>query len=304
MKIGKYDLVVDAIGVAAVRLDRKGGLEALAAGGLKQLKTDKFKLSLDERVDLALWKSKEGIWEGLIRGWTGDIPVSLLAVTSNWKRLDIPASYPSGPEPVIKKIPLAEGIDLTGLDEKLSDIDGNIYHTIKLGARTWMAENLRTGRFNDGAPITSPGMDKADWQDNRSGAYTWYDNDSAKYEALYGKLYNRYAVQTAKLCPAGWRVPNNDDWNALIDYMDSVSIRKYNPNDPGASSVVKGFNPLPGGYRHSYGTYFEYGQYGFWWSSSGTRNRLVWDQKTKLIYIMNDREQPMNQGFSVRCIKE
>lgn len=93
MKIGEYDVSIDAIGVAAVRLDQDGELEALAAGGLKSLETDKFKLCLDERLDLAIWKNEEGDWHGVIQGLKGEIPRSLLAITSNWKYLDLPMPY-------------------------------------------------------------------------------------------------------------------------------------------------------------------------------------------------------------------
>lgn len=304
MTIGKYDVEVDAIGVAAVKLDQRGNMEALAAGGLKSLKTAKFELFLDERVDLALWKNKEGAWEGLMQGCTDDIPAPLLTITSNWSRLDLPAAFPANPKSFLKTVPVAEGKSLSDSEELLSDIDGNTYQTIKLGTQTWMAENLRTSRFNDGEPIASPAGNKADWYSNRSGAYAWYENDSAKYDALYGKLYNWHAVEDTRLCPAGWRVPNEKDWVTLMDYLDSVSVKKNKQIDPDLFFGVKGFNPLPGGYRHPYGTYFGLGRNGFWWSSSGIRDRVVWDQKTKHIYIINDKQQSMNQGIYVRCIKE
>lgn len=304
MKIGKYDVSIDAIGVAAVRLDRKGNLEALVVGGLKSLETPGCKLLLDERVDLALWKNKGGKWEGIIQGWAGDIPTPLLAITLNWERLDLPVPYPQIPQPALKKVLLVEGKEMSDSDELLVDIDGNVYQTIEAGNRIWMAENLRTSRFNDGELITSPGESILDWNSNRSGAYAWYENDSVKYERLHGRLYNRHAVQTGKLCPAGWQVPNIQEWRELIDYLDSVPVKDNNAINRNLPIGVKGFNPLPSGYRSSYGPYFGLGRNGFWWSSSEIRHKIVWDQKTKFIYIISDRDQPANQGICVRCIKE
>lgn len=294
MKMGKYDVTLDAVGVAGIRLDKNGNLEAVAAGGLRSVQAGNFKLVLNERTDLALWKNEKGEWEGVLQGWSGEIPASLKAITSRWQRLDLPAPYPRVIQPPLKKALLAEGKGLTASDVSLTDIDGNTYLTLKAGNKIWMAENLRTSRYKDGTPVAFPGADKADWNSNRSGAYTWYENDSAKYDGRYGKLYNWYAVQTGKLCPAGWHVPDVKEWNNLISYLDSAS----------AKGGAKGFNPLSGGYRSPYGTYFALGRNGFWWSSSDLRNRVVWNGQTKQILIMNDREQSSNYGFCVRCIMD
>ena len=300
-RLGDQDVTVDAIGVAAVRLDQKGNLDALAAGGLKSLGTGNFKLNLDERVDLALWKNKAGAWEGLIQGWKGAIPASLLKLTSNWTRLDLPAPYPTSPKPRVKRVQVAEGLPLSSSSGRLTDVDGNSYQTVKLGTQTWMAENLRTSKYTDGKALSAPGTNKADWYTNKSGAYAWHKNDSLNYEGTYGKLYNYHAVKTNKLCPAGWRVPNDNDWKTLLDYLANKSDNPAEKTDTG----VKGFNPVAGGSRDAYGMDYGLGRHGFWWSSSsGMRNRIIWEQKTKQLYLINDREQPLNQGLCVRCIQE
>jgi hypothetical protein len=88
--ISDYEVSFDAIGVAAIRLDDEGRVEALAAGGLKYIKTLNFEISLDERVDMALWKDEKGKLKGLLQDWDSAIPASLLAITQNWRHLDIP----------------------------------------------------------------------------------------------------------------------------------------------------------------------------------------------------------------------
>lgn len=89
-KIGKYTVMFDAVGVAAVRLDKEGQVEALAAGGLKQFKTKDFIIDLEERIDLALWKNDNGEIEGIIQGYEHDIPEQLLKITSKWTFLTVP----------------------------------------------------------------------------------------------------------------------------------------------------------------------------------------------------------------------
>jgi len=90
MKIGNYNVTFNAIGVAAVRLDEKGNVKTLAAGGLKLFYTRNFSIQLKKRVDIALWKKDNGEFEGVIQGYEGDIPQQLLNITKNWTRLNIP----------------------------------------------------------------------------------------------------------------------------------------------------------------------------------------------------------------------
>jgi hypothetical protein len=89
-KIGEYPVTFDAIGIAAVRLDEDGEVQALAAGSLKSFKSGDFEINLDERIDLALWVDDNGQWKGIIQGWDGTIPQELKKITHNWDRLNIP----------------------------------------------------------------------------------------------------------------------------------------------------------------------------------------------------------------------
>lgn len=89
-KMGKHTVTFDAVGITAVRLDKDGRVEALAAGGLKHFKTGDFVVDLEQRTDLALWKNEKGEFEGIIQGDEREIPERLLAITNNWKVLRIP----------------------------------------------------------------------------------------------------------------------------------------------------------------------------------------------------------------------
>lgn len=83
-------VMVDAIGVVAVRLDDRGNLEALAAGGLKYFKVKNFEIKLAERQDMALWKDSEGRWQGVVQGDNKVIPDALKKITGNWTYLMAP----------------------------------------------------------------------------------------------------------------------------------------------------------------------------------------------------------------------
>lgn len=89
------DVSVDAVGVAAVRLDASGKVEAMAAGALKSFKTDSLTIDLPERMDLALFKER-GKWRGIVQGYEGDLPAALTELTGHWTRLRMPTPIRSG----------------------------------------------------------------------------------------------------------------------------------------------------------------------------------------------------------------
>ena len=80
-----------------------------------------------------------------------------------------------------------------------------------------MAENLKTSSYSNGDPILHE-IDSTNWLNLDSGAFCWLDNNDGN--DFYGKLYNWYAVQDSRnLCPTGWHVPTNAEWNELTDYI-------------------------------------------------------------------------------------
>ncbi len=126
------------------------------------------------------------------------------------------------------------------------DVDGNIYRAITIGDQVWMVDNLNTKRYHNGLPIMG-----------NQGRWSWYDDDSASYDQVYGKLYDWFAVNTGMLCPQGWKVPSDSDWTVLTDYLGGFEVAGgklkeqgtahwINPN-LGATDEV-GFTALPGGY--------------------------------------------------------
>jgi hypothetical protein len=90
IKVNGHDVAFDAVGVAAVRLDKDGKLEAMAAGALKSFKVGDMSIELPKRVDLALWRDAKGQWHGVLQDWTGPVPNALSAITADWLRLSVP----------------------------------------------------------------------------------------------------------------------------------------------------------------------------------------------------------------------
>ncbi len=195
---------------------------------------------------------------------------------------------------------------------RLMDTDGNLYKVVKIGDQFWMAENLKTTKFNDGTeiPIAS---DYKDWSSLMSPGYCWYYNEAENYKADYGALYNWYTINTEKLCPSGWHVPSVEEWKTLTSYYDESTVggelkeigTKYwmSPNT-GATNAI-GFGALPGGSRGSLGSFFDEGLRGYWWSSTESDKNRAW--YSALGYSSKEASGNSDNkkgGLSVRCVKD
>lgn len=95
--------------------------------------------------------------------------------------------------------------ELEALTEKARDVSGNLYRVVKIGTQLWFGENLKTFKYNDSTYIPLV-EDNTQWASLTTPGYCWYNNDRSTYENIYGALYNWYAINTGKLCPAGWHV--------------------------------------------------------------------------------------------------
>ena len=202
----------------------------------------------------------------------------------------------------------------------VTDIEGKVYKTVIIGEQEWMAENLKTTSYRDGSPIEYPGNDDSSWIYNNQGAYAWYGNDEASHKDTYGALYNGYAVHNpAGLCPSGWCVPSDDDWQKLVDYLGGWEVAGgrikttgtiedgtglwYAPNTDATNS--SGFSGLPGGHRTSRGSFGNLGSFGSWWSSTESEPNYGYLQAAfhnfGNIRRINDGKV---SGFSVRCLRD
>jgi uncharacterized protein (TIGR02145 family) len=197
----------------------------------------------------------------------------------------------------------------------VTDVEGNIYNTVTIGNQVWTTSNLKTTRLNDNSPIPRI-EDNSPWSSLHTYAYCWYKNDESSNKITYGALYNWYAVNTGKLCPYGWHVPDESEWVALTNYLggewvasgklkEQGTVHWESPNT-GASNDY-GFSALPGGYRTglSSGSFYTRTYYGWWWSSTeadsiGARARVMTYDASELVSGKGLKKN----GYSVRCIKD
>lgn len=100
------------------------------------------------------------------------------------------------------------------------DADGYKYPVTTINSITYMAENLQTSRYNNNSPIPEV-TDNTEWSNLTTGGRCYYDNDSAQYASLYGALYNFAAINTGNICPIGWHVPTETEWQDLVIYLQN-----------------------------------------------------------------------------------
>lgn len=174
----------------------------------------------------------------------------------------------------------------------------------------WMLSNLDVVTYQNGDSIPKV-TDTTAWKNLTTGAWCYYNNDST-HGALYGKLYNWYAVNDPRgLAPKGWHIPTKQEWSNVVLYLggDIVAGGKLKTTDlwlipnTGATNET-GFNGRPAGYRTESGYFTFLEQFTFWWtakehdSTTAVERSLGYNYPDSYMYFYDKR-----YGMSVRCVK-
>ena len=215
----------------------------------------------------------------------------------------------------------------------VTDIDGNTYSTVRIGIQCWMAENLRTTKYADGTDIALGSSTST------SVAYRYNPNNNASNVATYGYLYNWKAVMrnsassTADpsgvqgVCPTGWHVPSNAEWNQLTQYIslqsqytcdgNSSNIAKALASTTGWNSStatcvagntptdnnVTGFSAVPAGYYS--GSFSSFGSYAYLWSSTQYSSSNAYVRYLTYNNVgVGSSNYAKSRGYSVRCLRD
>ena len=180
---------------------------------------------------------------------------------------------------------------------------------MQIGEHCWFAENLRSENYENGDVIPT-NLSNAEWQSSISGAMAVY-GDASLSLSEHGGLYNWYAVDDARgLCPTGWHVPSDEEWNVLTDHLGGESEAgvkmktTYGWHEAGNGSNESNFSGLPGGIRGNDGSYAGADYVGRWYSSTqdgpvAWNRDLIWDTDG-----VDRNSSSHTGGFSIRCIQD
>jgi len=234
--------------------------------------------------------------------------------------------------------------DTTGVEIEMipsagtvTDADGNVYQTVRIGTQVWTAENLRTTKLNDGTEIAEV-IEADSWRGRTTAAYCYRPSTATSADTVKnGALYNWYAIETGKLGPAGWHVPSAGDWDSLQNYLirngynwdgsttgnkiaksmaakadwepslvleaGDVDHEMWKNNSSGFSGIASGLRMAQSG---PYGIDFsELGHYAEWWSS--TEGSQGYARERKILRGYEDVRSegwPKYAGLSVRLVKD
>jgi len=207
-----------------------------------------------------------------------------------------------------------------GLIGTLTDVDGNVYKWVKIGTQAWMAENLKTTRYNDNTQIPLVTV-ASEWGGLTTPAYCWYNNDENANKATYGALYNWFVLDpltngNKNVCPIGWHVPTDNELATLTDYLEGLSgaggklkeTGLTHWKSPNPATNESGFTALPGGLRGKSSSIWKFGLIGYYsglWmgtETSAENSRSIGIYYTNSGLTLSSYEK--KSGLTVRCLKD
>lgn len=192
----------------------------------------------------------------------------------------------------------------------------------------WMVKNLDVTTYRNGDPIPQV-TDPTVWAALTTGAWCYYGNNPSN-GAIYGKLYNWYAVNDSRgLAPIGWHVPSHAEWTILSDCLGGHAIAGgkikstgtleagtglwLSPNAGATDSI--GFTGHPNGVRTG-GIAIDFASLNggaYWWSSTNYSSQRAWSRMASFQGTILDwgigvvsGEPPFikTNGMAVRCVRD
>jgi len=211
-------------------------------------------------------------------------------------------------------ITYGEDMEFTSLCP-ITDIEGNIYKTVNIGDQDWMAENLKTTKYNNGDAIATTDPSTLDIHLEIAPSFQWaYDSSDVNVDT-YGRLYTWAAANDSRgVCPDGWHVPTDEEWTTLTDYLGGLSVAGSKLKEAGIehwtgsnedATNESGFTALPAGQRRGIGTFENIGYACHFWASTWDMTSNAYSRKLLVGSTEVIRDfGPLRGGFSIRCIKD
>ncbi len=208
------------------------------------------------------------------------------------------------------------GSELTLTTFAATDVDGNNYSSLLIGTQTWMGENLKTTKYSNGDVIGTTTPATLDISAEVTPKYQWPVNNDVNNVPVYGRFYTWYAASDVRnICPTGWRVPTDTDWEALKTFLGGetvaggklkeIGLTHWQTPNTGATNET-GFTAVAGGYRNLTGPFVSFNVSSPYWSSTENTMNTAWGWGQGLNYanaILLRAGFDKPDGCVVRCLK-
>lgn len=297
------------------------------------------------RVDGGAWTAENTITCDMASGETSPFTHNVLTAisTTGQHTLEVMVSEPNGVGDNLSDNTLTIYLlvsDLPSGDAQpcpsaptVTDIDGHVYNTVKLGNQCWMASNLRTTRYADGTLI-APGSGNS-----TTTAYRYTPDNNEEYLPTYGYLYNWLAVMHGAgassanpsgvqgICPNGWHVPSNAEWSQLTNYLmneggytcssggNTIAKAMASTTSWNCSTAIcaigntpinnnsTGFGVYASGYY--YGSTVDMGVYSYLWSTTENGDNVITRGFCSEYAFVPQISNTLKQlGHPVRCLRD
>lgn len=198
-----------------------------------------------------------------------------------------------------------DSIDAQILKDTVVDLDGNVYHTIKIGSQIWMVENLKVTHFRNGDAVLNV-QDSLQWINLTESAYCNYRND-LNFSKKHGRLYNGYVVVDSRnIAPLGWHIPSDSELTVFANYcgLKETGIGREIPYK--LNAIERDFSALKGGDGHCFGGhFFNVDNHTYWWSKTEINAHMLYCFYMSYFYRNVEKVAYYKYyGFSVCCIKD
>ena len=297
------------------------------------------------RVDGGAWTAENTITCNMASGETSPFTHNVLTAipTTGQHTLEVMVSEPNGVGDnvsdntltiylLVSDLPSGDAQPCAGAPT-VTDIDGHVYNTVKLGNQCWMASNLRTTRYADGTLI-APGSGNS-----TTTAYRYTPDNNEEYLPTYGYLYNWLAVMHGSgsssanpsgvqgICPNGWHVPSNAEWSQLTNYLmneggytcssggNTIAKAMASTTSWNCSTAIcaigntpinnnsTGFGVYASGYY--YGSTVDMGVYSYLWSTTENGDNVITRGFCSEYAFVPQITNTLKQlGHPVRCLRD
>jgi uncharacterized protein (TIGR02145 family) len=197
----------------------------------------------------------------------------------------------------------------------VKDHENTTYKTVKIGNQWWMAENLKVTHYRNGDTIGTTYPSILSINGEIDPKYQWAFDGLDANATILGRLYTAHVLtDTRGICPGGWHIPTDAEWNTLISFLGGESVAGAKLKQKGITQWLtpnlgatneSGFTALPGGERLYFGNFLGGGYYGAWWAAPEGSAGTTWSHYVYYDSMESERKSNHNStGLCVRCIKD